>query len=143
MEQIAIRVRTSARRAQPRSGGHLHCSRRCPEQSRSPDGGSPPDDAAPPLITGQLCRVWGCSRSCAPGNSIPGPSGTIKAPAILPAHPVLVSGTLSACSGAFARGDSPGLGGRSVRQEQAQGILIASLGMLAVHFGYCEARLGS
>jgi hypothetical protein len=35
-----------------------------------------------------------------------------------------------------------GWGGRSVRQEQAQGILIASLGMLAVHFGYCEARLG-
>jgi hypothetical protein len=28
-----------------------------------------------------------------------------------------------------------GWGGRPVRQEQAQGILIASLGMLAVHFG--------
>jgi hypothetical protein len=36
-----------------------------------------------------------------------------------------------------------GWGGRSVRQEQAQGILIASLGMLAVHLGYCEARLAS
>ena len=36
-----------------------------------------------------------------------------------------------------------GWGGRSVRQEQAQGILIASLGMLAVHFGYGEARLAS
>jgi hypothetical protein len=29
-----------------------------------------------------------------------------------------------------------GWGGRPVRQEQAQGILIASLGMLAVHYGY-------
>ena len=36
-----------------------------------------------------------------------------------------------------------GWGGRPVRQEQAQGILIASLGMLAVHFGYGEARLAS
>jgi hypothetical protein len=34
-----------------------------------------------------------------------------------------------------------GWGGRPVRQEQAHGILIASLGMLAVHFGYGEARL--
>jgi hypothetical protein len=29
-----------------------------------------------------------------------------------------------------------GWNGRSVRQEQAQGILIAALGMLAMHFGY-------
>jgi hypothetical protein len=36
-----------------------------------------------------------------------------------------------------------GWGGRSVRQEQAQGILIASLGMLAVHLGHGEARLAS
>jgi hypothetical protein len=36
-----------------------------------------------------------------------------------------------------------GWGGRPVRQEQAQGILIASLGMLAVHFGYAEVRLAS
>jgi hypothetical protein len=36
-----------------------------------------------------------------------------------------------------------GWGGRPVRQEQAQGILIASLGMLAVHLGYGEARLAS
>jgi Domain of unknown function (DUF6456) len=36
-----------------------------------------------------------------------------------------------------------GWGGRPVRQEQAHGILIASLGMLAVHFGYGEARLAS
>jgi hypothetical protein len=36
-----------------------------------------------------------------------------------------------------------GWGGRSVREEQAQGILIASLGMLAVHFGYSESRLAS
>jgi hypothetical protein len=34
-----------------------------------------------------------------------------------------------------------GWGGRPVRQEQAQGILVAALGMLAVHFGYGEARL--
>jgi hypothetical protein len=33
--------------------------------------------------------------------------------------------------------------GRPVRQEQAQGILIAALGMLAAHFGYSEARLAS
>jgi hypothetical protein len=30
--------------------------------------------------------------------------------------------------------------GRPVRQEQAQGILVAALGMLAAHFGYGEAR---
>jgi hypothetical protein len=32
-----------------------------------------------------------------------------------------------------------GWGGRPVRQEQAQGILIAALGMLAGHFGYGKA----
>jgi hypothetical protein len=32
-----------------------------------------------------------------------------------------------------------GWGGRSVRQEQAQGILVAALGMLAGHFGYEKA----
>jgi hypothetical protein len=32
-----------------------------------------------------------------------------------------------------------GWGGRPVRQEQAQGILIAGLGMLAGHFGYERA----
>ena len=32
-----------------------------------------------------------------------------------------------------------GWGGRPVRQEQAQGILIAALGMLARHFGYAKA----
>jgi hypothetical protein len=32
-----------------------------------------------------------------------------------------------------------GWGGRPVRQEQAQGILIAALGMLAMHFGYGRA----
>ena len=32
-----------------------------------------------------------------------------------------------------------GWGGRLVRQEQAQGILIAALGMLAAHFGYRAA----
>ena len=32
-----------------------------------------------------------------------------------------------------------GWGGRPVRQEQAQGILVAALGMLAGHFGYEEA----
>jgi hypothetical protein len=36
-----------------------------------------------------------------------------------------------------------GWGGRPVRQEQAQGILIAALGMLAAHFGYGESRLAS
>jgi hypothetical protein len=29
-----------------------------------------------------------------------------------------------------------GWGGRPVRQEQAQGILVAALGVLAAHFGY-------
>jgi len=33
-----------------------------------------------------------------------------------------------------------GWGGRRVRQEQAQGILVAALGMLAAHFGYGEAK---
>jgi hypothetical protein len=32
-----------------------------------------------------------------------------------------------------------GWGGHPVRQEQARGILIAALGMLAGHFGYAEA----
>jgi ParB-like nuclease domain len=36
-----------------------------------------------------------------------------------------------------------GWGGRPVRQEQAQGILIAALGMLARHFGYGEAKRAS
>jgi hypothetical protein len=36
-----------------------------------------------------------------------------------------------------------GWGGRPVRQEQAQGVLIAALGMLAAHSGYGEARRAS
>jgi hypothetical protein len=36
-----------------------------------------------------------------------------------------------------------GWGGRPVRQEQAQGILVAALGMLAAHVGYGEARRAS
>jgi hypothetical protein len=36
-----------------------------------------------------------------------------------------------------------GWGGRPVRQEQAQGILLAALGMLAAHFGYCEVKHAS
>jgi hypothetical protein len=36
-----------------------------------------------------------------------------------------------------------GWGGRPVRQEQAQGILVAALGMLAAHVGYREARRAS
>jgi hypothetical protein len=36
-----------------------------------------------------------------------------------------------------------GWGGRLVRPEQAQGMLIAALGMLAVHFGSGEGRLAS
>jgi hypothetical protein len=33
-----------------------------------------------------------------------------------------------------------GWGGRPVRQEQAQGILVAALGMLVAHLGYGETR---
>jgi hypothetical protein len=33
-----------------------------------------------------------------------------------------------------------GWGGRLVRQEQAQGILVAALGVLAGHLGYSEPR---
>jgi hypothetical protein len=36
-----------------------------------------------------------------------------------------------------------GWGGRPVRQEQAQGILVAALGMLVAHFGYGEAKRAS
>ena len=36
-----------------------------------------------------------------------------------------------------------GWGGRPARQEQAQGILVAALGMLAAHLGYGEARRAS
>jgi hypothetical protein len=36
-----------------------------------------------------------------------------------------------------------GWGGRPVRQEQAQGILVAALGMLAAHVGYGETRQAS
>ena len=36
-----------------------------------------------------------------------------------------------------------GWSGRPVRQEQAQGILVAALGMLAAHFGYGETKRAS
>jgi hypothetical protein len=36
-----------------------------------------------------------------------------------------------------------GWGGRPVRQEQAQGILVAALGVLAAHFGYGEVKRAS
>jgi hypothetical protein len=36
-----------------------------------------------------------------------------------------------------------GWSGRPVRQEQAQGILVAALGVLAAHYGYSEARRAS
>jgi hypothetical protein len=36
-----------------------------------------------------------------------------------------------------------GWGGRPVRQEQAQGILVAALGMLVAHFGYSQAKRAS
>ena len=36
-----------------------------------------------------------------------------------------------------------GWGGRTVKQEQAQGILMAALGMLAGHGGYSETRRAS
>jgi Domain of unknown function (DUF6456) len=36
-----------------------------------------------------------------------------------------------------------GWGGRPVRQERAQGILVAALGVLAAHFGYGEAKRAS
>jgi hypothetical protein len=36
-----------------------------------------------------------------------------------------------------------GWGERSVRQEQAKGVLVAALGMLAAHVGYGEARRAS
>jgi hypothetical protein len=36
-----------------------------------------------------------------------------------------------------------GWGGRPVRQEQAQGILVAALGVLAAQFGYGEAKRAS
>ena len=36
-----------------------------------------------------------------------------------------------------------GWGGRPVRQEQAQGILVAALGVLAAHFGYSETKRAS
>jgi hypothetical protein len=36
-----------------------------------------------------------------------------------------------------------GWGGRPVRQEQAQEILVAALGVLAAHFGYGQAKRAS
>jgi hypothetical protein len=36
-----------------------------------------------------------------------------------------------------------GWGGRSVRQEQAQGIVVAALGMLGAHYGYQNAKRAS
>jgi hypothetical protein len=36
-----------------------------------------------------------------------------------------------------------GWGGRPVRQEQAQAILVAALGVLTTHFGYAEAKRAS
>jgi hypothetical protein len=44
---------------------------------------------------------------------------------------------LSACSGSIREwAMRQGRGGRPVRIEQAQGILVAALGMLAGHYGY-------
>jgi hypothetical protein len=40
-------------------------------------------------------------------------------------------------------GDPSSWGGRPVRQEQAQGILVAALGMLAGHLGYGAAKRAS
>ena len=40
-------------------------------------------------------------------------------------------------------GHPPGLGRTAGRHEQAQGILVAALGMLAAHVGYGEARRAS
>jgi hypothetical protein len=36
-----------------------------------------------------------------------------------------------------------GWGGRPVRQDNAQGILVAALGVLAAHFAYGEAKRAS
>jgi hypothetical protein len=40
-------------------------------------------------------------------------------------------------------GDPARLGRTAVRQEQAQGILVAALGVLAAHFGYVAAKRAS
>ena len=63
--------------------------------------------------------------------------GGISSPAILPAQ---VVGLQRKCARV---GNPAGWGGRPVRQEQAQGILVAALGMLAGHVGYGEARQAS
>jgi hypothetical protein len=42
-------------------------------------------------------------------------------------------------TGRFEAEHEAALGGRPVRQEQAQGILIAALGMLAGHLGHAKA----
>ena len=47
------------------------------------------------------------------------------------------------CTRVFGSDDPAALGGRPVRQEKAQGILVAALGMLAAHVGYGEARRAS
>ena len=46
-------------------------------------------------------------------------------------------------SGVWERAIRQGWGGRPVLQEQAQGILVAALGMLAAHLGYGEAGRAS
>ena len=52
------------------------------------------------------------------------------------------SGTSSACIVPSASGlCAEGWGGRSVRVEQAQGILVAALGVLAGHYGYDVQRV--
>jgi hypothetical protein len=58
----------------------------------------------------------------------------------IPARPGRVSGLQRSVREWAMR---QGWGGRPVRQEQAQGILVAPLGMLGAHLGYSEARQAS
>jgi hypothetical protein len=73
----------------------------------------------------------------APGAVAPGSSAQRPADARLKTRP-----HRQATSAADAV-TPPEQGGRQARQEQAQGILVAALGMLAGHLGYGEANQAS
>jgi hypothetical protein len=63
--------------------------------------------------------------------------------AALAARPDHASGTSSACSAPSVSGRcARAWGGRPVRVEQAQGILVAALGVLVSYYGYVRRRFG-
>ena len=94
-------------------------------------------------IATNLRHMFFAIQSVAPGMIAVGKGSIINFGSNSAARRARASGTSSGCSGASGSGDSPGLGRAAVRQEQARGILVAALRMLAARVGYGEARRAS